>query len=137
MLISLFVSTVAATAFPSILQEADAPPTPATVLDGMEFREVGPYRGGRAAAVCGLESDTMTYYRGSAGGGVWKTTNGGTSWNNISDETFGGSIGSIAVSEWDPNVISVGGGEKTVRGNVGHGDGLWRSEDAGRTWKVV
>ena len=137
MLISLFVSTVAATAFPSILQEADAPPTPATVLDGMEFREVGPYRGGRAAAVCGLESDPMTYYMGSAGGGVWKTTNGGTSWNNISDETFGGSIGSIAVSEWDPNVIYVGGGEKTVRGNVGHGDGLWRSEDAGRTWKAI
>ena len=76
-------------------------------------------------------------YMGSAGGGVWKTTNAGRSWENISDGTFGGSIGAVAVSEWDPNVIYVGGGEKTVRGNVGHGDGLWRSENSGKTWTSI
>ena len=60
-----------------------------------------------------------------------------TSWNNVSDESFGGSIGAVAVSEWDPNVIYVGGGEKTVRGNVSHGDGVWRSDDAGKTWTLT
>ena len=107
MLTSLFLSTVAAAATFVLPQEADVPPTPATVLDGMEFREIGPNRGGRAAAVCGLDSEPLTYYMGSAGGGIWKTTNGGTTWKNVSDGTFGGSIGSIAVSEWDPNVIYV------------------------------
>ena len=63
------------------------------------------------------------------------TTDGGESWGNVSDGFFGGSIGAVAVSEWDPNVVYVGGGEKTVRGNVGHGDGLWRSDDAGKTWR--
>jgi photosystem II stability/assembly factor-like uncharacterized protein len=112
-------------------------PTPASILSGLEFRDVGPDRGGRVAAVAGLDSDPLTYYIGAAGGGVWKTVNGGVSWKNISDGSFGGSIGAVAVSEWDPNVVYVGGGEKTVRGNVGHGDGLWRSEDAGRTWKSI
>lgn len=112
-------------------------PTPAEVLEGLEFREVGPYRGGRSAAVCGTESDPDTYYMGAAGGGVWKTTDGGEGWTNVSDGSFGGSIGAVAVSEWDPNVVYVGGGEKTVRGNVGHGDGLWRSDDAGKTWTLL
>ncbi|CAN0478325.1 unnamed protein product, partial [Laminaria digitata] len=69
--------------------------------------------------------------------GVWKTTDGGQSWENISDGYFGGSIGAIAVSEWDNNVIYAGGGEKTVRGNVSHGYGMWKSEDAGKTWKDI
>lgn len=111
--------------------------TPADLLEGHEFREIGPYRGGRVAAVAGLDADPATYYMGSAGGGVWKTENAGTSWDNISDGFFGGSIGAVAVSEWDPNVLYVGGGEKTVRGNVGHGDGMWRSDNAGRTWRAI
>ncbi len=104
---------------------------------GLEWREVGPYRGGRSAAVAGVPSHENVYYFGATGGGVWKTTDGGRSWKNVSDGFFGGSIGAVAVSEWDPNVVYAGGGEKTVRGNVSHGDGVYRSRDAGKTWKHV
>jgi photosystem II stability/assembly factor-like uncharacterized protein len=101
----------------------------------LEWREVGPYRGGRCAAVTGLAGDRDTYYFGGTGGGVWKTVDGGRAWRNVSDGFFGGSIGAVAVSDWDPNVVYAGGGEKTVRGNVSHGEGLWKSTDAGKTWK--
>ncbi|HEX9942223.1 MAG TPA: glycosyl hydrolase [Thermoanaerobaculia bacterium] len=101
----------------------------------MKWREVGPYRGGRVAAVTGLAADRDTYYFGGTGGGVWKTTDGGRSWKNVSDGFFGGSIGAVAVSEWDPNVVYAGGGEVTVRGNVSHGEGVWKSTDAGKSWK--
>ena len=103
-------------------------------LEGLKWREIGPYRGGRSAAVTGIPQDRETFYFGSTGGGVWKTTNGGGKWDNISDGFFGGSIGAVAVSSWDPNVIYVGTGEKTVRGNVSVGNGVWKSTDAGRTW---
>ena len=106
-------------------------------LRAMEWREVGPYRGGRSAAVAGIAADRETYYFGSTGGGVWKTKNGGQSWQNVSDGYFGGSIGAVAVSGWDPNVVYVGGGEKTVRGNVSPGNGMWKSTDAGDTWSRI
>ena len=108
-----------------------------SVFSDLEYRMVGPYRGGRSAAVCGIPQDRLTYYFGACGGGVWKTKDGGRSWNNVSDGFFGGSIGAVAVSEWDPNGVWVGGGEKTVRGNVAHGDGMWRTTDAGRTWTSI
>ncbi|MFK7928949.1 MAG: WD40/YVTN/BNR-like repeat-containing protein, partial [Myxococcota bacterium] len=116
-----------------------APPQEITpeAFESYSWREVGPYRGGRCAAVAGLPGDRQVYYFGAAGGGVWKTEDAGQSWQNVSDGSFGGSIGAVAVSEWDPNVIYVGGGEKTVRGNVSHGDGVWKSTDAGRTWQHV
>ncbi len=114
---------------------AAVPAVAPAVFEGMKWREVGPARGGRAAAVAGLPGDRSTYYFGSVGGGVWKTGDGGRTWKNVSDGTFGGSIGAVAVSEWDPNVVYVGGGEKTVRGNVSHGEGMWKSTDAGKTWK--
>lgn len=103
----------------------------------MQWREVGPFRGGRSAAVEGVPSQPNTYYFGSVGGGVWKTVDGGETWKAVSDGFFGGSIGAVAVSELDPNVVYVGGGEKTVRGNVSHGDGMWKSTDAGKTWTNV
>ena len=106
-------------------------------LKAMEWREVGPYRGGRSAAVAGIPDDKNTYYFGATGGGVWKTRNGGQSWTNVSDGYFGGSIGAVAASEWDSNVVYVGGGEKTVRGNVSPGNGMWRSTDAGDTWARI
>ena len=107
------------------------------LYSGMEFRSIGPYRGGRSAAATGVPGNPMLYYFGATGGGVWRTTDGGNSWENISDGYFGGSIGAVAVSEWDPNVIYVGGGEKTVRGNVSHGYGMWKSTDAGKTWRSI
>src|SRR5205823_7938358 len=104
---------------------------------GLSYRLVGPFRGGRSAAVTGVPGKPSLFYFGSTGGGVWRTSDGGATWGNISDGSFGGSIGAVAVSESDPNVIYVGGGEKTVRGNVSHGLGMWKSTDAGKTWKHV
>lgn len=101
----------------------------------LRWREIGPYRGGRSAAVAGVPGNRVTYYFGSAGGGVWKSADAGRGWHSVSDGTFGGSIGAIAVAAWDPNVIYAGTGEETVRGNVSEGDGMWKSTDAGKTWK--
>ncbi|MFQ5503878.1 MAG: WD40/YVTN/BNR-like repeat-containing protein, partial [Planctomycetota bacterium] len=105
-----------------------------SLYQALRWRQIGPFRGGRVAAVAGIPSQRDTYYFGGTGGGVWKTTDGGRSWKNVSGEFFGGSIGAVAVSEWDPNVVYAGGGECTVRGNVSPGDGIWRSTDAGKTW---
>jgi photosystem II stability/assembly factor-like uncharacterized protein len=102
--------------------------------DALEYRLLGPFRGGRSAAVTGVPNKPNLYYFGSTGGGIWKTLDGGRSWDNISDGFFGGSIGAITVSKSDPNVMYVGGGEKTVRGNVSSGYGIWKSVDAGKTW---
>ena len=101
----------------------------------LEYRLIGPFRGGRSAAVTGVPNKPNLYYFGATGGGVWKTQDGGNKWENISDGFFGGSIGSVSVAKSDPNVIYVGGGEKTVRGNVSSGYGVWKSLDAGKTWK--
>lgn len=105
-----------------------------TLYDTLQWRNIGPFRGGRSCAVTGVEGKPNLFYFGAAGGGVWKTGDGGRNWNNISDGFFGGSIGAIEVSKSDNNVIYVGGGERTVRGNVSIGYGVWKSEDAGKTW---
>ncbi|PKV48982.1 photosystem II stability/assembly factor-like uncharacterized protein [Aquimarina sp. MAR_2010_214] len=104
------------------------------LYDALEYRLIGPFRGGRSAAVTGVPGKPNLFYFGATGGGVWKTTDGGRTWKNISDGFFGGSIGAIAISKSDPNVIYVGGGEKTLRGNVSSGYGVWKSVDAGKTW---
>ncbi|HCO13196.1 MAG TPA: glycosyl hydrolase, partial [Gemmatimonadetes bacterium] len=103
----------------------------------MQWRNVGPFRGGRAPAVAGVINDRLTYYFGSAGGGVWKTEDAGITWRNITTGFLNtSSVGAVAVSESDPNVIYVGMGEHSVRGvTTSHGDGVYRSTDAGRTWE--
>ena len=102
--------------------------------ESIEYREIGPFRGGRSGAVVGVPGNPNLFYFGATGGGVWKTENGGDTYKNISDGFFGGSVGSIAVAKNDPNVIYVGGGEVTLRGNVSSGYGVFKSVDAGKTW---
>ena len=108
-----------------------------TYFSAIEWRNIGPFRGGRSAAVTGVAHKATLFYMGATGGGVWKTTDAGNTWENISDGFFGGSVGAIAVSESDNTVIYVGMGEKTVRGNVSSGDVIWKSENAGKTWRHV
>tara|TARA_R110000787_G_scaffold28923_4_gene78747 strand:+ start:25157 stop:28309 length:3153 start_codon:yes stop_codon:yes gene_type:complete len=105
--------------------------------DALEYRLLGPFRGGRSAAVTGVPNKPNLFYFGATGGGVWKTEDGGRKWENISDGFFGGSIGAIAVSTDDPNVMYVGGGESTVRGNVSSGYGVWKTENAGQSWEHI
>ena len=110
----------------------------AILFSKLKYRLVGPWRGGRSGTATGSFKSKNTFYFGATGGGVWKTTDGGSNWKNISDKYFGSSIGSVAVSPSDENIIYVGEGESTMRGNVSEGlGGIWRSADAGRTWKNI
>ena len=105
----------------------------------VKWRSIGPFRGGRSNTGTGVKGDIHTYYMGTTGGGLWKTTDRGISWKNISDGQFKtGSVGAIAVSESNPNIIYVGMGEHAMRGVMTHhGDGMYKSTDAGNTWKKI
>lgn len=109
------------------------------LYQSLQWRNVGPFRGGRCVAVTGVPDQPLTYYMGATGGGVWKTDDGGLTWANISDGFFHvGSVGAIAVAPSDPNVLYVGTGEHAVRGVMtSHGDGIYRSENGGKTWAYM
>jgi photosystem II stability/assembly factor-like uncharacterized protein len=105
---------------------------------GMRWRELGPHRGGRVVAVAGHPERIGTFYMGASGGGVWRTDNAGHTWRNLTDGQVGSaSVGALAVSDADPSVLYVGMGESCIRGNVGFGDGVYRSRDGGATWRRV
>lgn len=103
----------------------------------LEYRMVGPYRGGRSSAVAGFADDADRWIMGTTGGGIWVTDDNGGSWRNISDGWFGGSIGAVKVADADPNVIYVGTGSVDIRGNTSAGHGVWKSMDGGKTWSFV
>ncbi|MDX1477511.1 MAG: glycosyl hydrolase [Saprospiraceae bacterium] len=137
LLIALCLAAITAFIYTDAPAQSSQSGFPEEQFSSLEWRDIGPYRGGRSAAVTGVPGKRNLYYMGTTGGGVWRTVDGGQTWENISDGFFGGSIGAVAVAQSDPNVIYVGGGEKTVRGNVSYGYGMWRSVDAGKTWKHI
>ena len=138
MRLTAFVVFVAAlTAGPAPVPAA-SPPAPGVdpvLFSRLEYRPLHFRRGGRSTAVAGVPSDPFTFYFGGIGGGVWKTTDAGTTWKNVSDGFFAaGSVGAIAVAESDPNVVYVGTGTACLRTNVSPGVGIYRSSDGGKTW---
>ncbi len=140
----LLLATASMLFFSAMAQKKNAKVTTAPIVESntdsvlfskVKYRLVGPFRGGRSGAVTGSYKNKMNFYFGSTGGGVWKTTDGGSNWKNITDKYFGGTIGSVAVAPSDESIIYVGEGENTMRGNVAEGlGGIWRSTDGGRTW---
>ena len=120
------------------LKTAIVPPTSDSVYNGLRWRNIGPFRAGRALGVSGHPSQPLTYYFGATGGGVWKTNDGGSNWVQVSDTTFkSSSVGAVAVAPSDPNVVYVGMGEADIRSNISNGDGIYKSTDAGKTWRHV
>ena len=107
-----------------------------SLFNGLRWRNIGPFRAGRALAAAGHPDQPLTYYFGTTGGGVWKTIDGGANWSSISDSTFkSSSVGAVTVAPSDPNTLYVGMGEAEIRGNISYGDGVYKSTDAGKTWK--
>jgi len=120
---------------PATAQQQDSDLT--KLYGGMKWRLIGPYRGGRVLAVAGVPGDTNVYYFGGVAGGVWKSTDAGSTWQPMFDKQPISSIGSIAVAESDPNIIYAGTGEACIRGNISFGDGVYKSTDGGKTWQHV
>src|ERR1700728_1213284 len=127
--ITLFLLLLAAAAI--------AQSVPSELFNGLKWRLIGPFRGGRAVAVAGVAGDSTTFYFGGVNGGVWKTTDAGTVWTPIFDSQPVGSIGAIAVAPSDPRTIYVGTGESDIRSNLASGIGVYKSTDGGATWTQI
>ena len=107
------------------------------LFKGMKYRVIGPFRGGRSLTASGIAGDPNTYYFGATGGGVWKSTDGALTWSPVFDKEGTSSIGSLAIAPSDPNIVYVGTGEACLRGNISHGDGIYKTLDGGKTWKNI
>jgi photosystem II stability/assembly factor-like uncharacterized protein len=130
---SLAVSVVAAQSPPA--GHEPRPGGSPALFKAMRWRAIGPYRGGRVTTVAGVPGQPLVYYLGATGGGVWKTDDAGLTWTPTSDGYFTtASVGALAVAASDPNIIYAGMGEADIRSNFSHGDGVYKSVDAGRTW---
>ena len=118
-------------------EESDSAKPEDKPFKGMKYRLIGPFRGGRSLTAAGVPGDPTTYYFGSTGGGVWKSTDGAMTWSPVFDKEGTSAIGSLAVSASNHNVIYAGTGEACIRGNISHGDGVYKSLDGGKNWKNV
>src|SRR5258705_9558948 len=108
------------------------------LFNALQWRSLGPLRGGRSITAAGSSSRPNEYYFGAVGGGLWKTTDGGTTWKPVTDgQLNSSSVGAVAVAESNPEVVYIGMGETELRGNIMQGDGVYKSIDAGKTWKHV
>src|SRR5215471_20825129 len=109
-----------------------------SLFSSLRWRSIGPNRGGRSIASTGVVKRPLEYYFGAVGGGLWKTIDGGTTWNPVTDgQIHSSSVGAVAVSESNPDVVYIGMGESCIRGNIMQGDGVYKSSDAGKTWTHI
>ncbi len=137
---SLLFLTAVGVLSPMAPVRAQSPGTPVdpAAFQALRYRLIGPHRAGRVTAVAGVRTQPFTFYMGSTGGGVWKTEDAGQRWRNVSDGYFAaGSMGALAVADSDPNVVYAGTGSSAIRGNVSAGVGMYKSTDAGNTWRHV
>ncbi|MEO9191203.1 MAG: hypothetical protein ABI224_14575, partial [Acetobacteraceae bacterium] len=116
---------------------AQLPVIDTSLWHGLEWRMLGPAHTGRMTSVVGSSQRPDEYYVATTGGGVWKTADGGKTWNPMTDAYFGGTVGSVALFKGNPDIVWAGGGETPIRGNVSYGDGVWKSIDAGKTWSFM
>src|SRR5207253_1719581 len=134
---SLSAAIAAAICFLMPTPLASAQPFDANLYSGLHWRMIGPFRAGRVNAVSGVIGQPETFYFGSVGGGVWKTSNAGRTWAPVFDSASSASIGAIGVAPSDPNIIYVGTGEADMRDSIQFGDGMYKSSDGGKTWKHI
>src|SRR5208283_2930582 len=118
-------------------EESESTKPEEKAFKGMKYRLIGPFRGGRSLTAAGIAGDPTTYYFGATGGGVWKSTDGAMTWGSVFDKEGTATIGSLAVASSNPNILYVGTGEACIRGNISHGDGVYKSLDGGKTWKNI
>src|SRR3984885_3698017 len=135
---SCFHRSIVITLFLLLLSAAAiAQSVPSELVNGLKWRLIGPFRGGRAVAVTGVSGDSTTFYFGAVNGGIWKTSDAGTEWTPIFDSQQLGSTGAMAVAPSDPKTIYAGTGESDIRSDLSSGDGVYKSSDGGSTWMHV